>query len=284
MSLVVRSFFLALADLFRPRMWGFMLAPLLALGLLVGGLSWWLWDRANGGLVQWLSALPWVDAVQTRITTWFGSATWLGEMTVALVGVAFAMFLLLLAMLCAVVLASAVLAPLVADDVAKRRFAQLARIGDASFWVALWWSLRALGRAVLLMVLSLPLWLVPVLHLLAPPLIWGWLNSRVMGFDVLANFATRAEMAQLLHAHRRPLFVMGLATSLLGAAPALAWLSGIWFAALFFVLMPVAALIYMAVLVFTALWFAHFALAALQAQRSLVGGAITPSVASMDVK
>ena len=53
----------------------------------------------------------------------------------------------------------------------------------------------------------------------------------------------------------------------MGAAPAVVWVSGVVFAALFVVLMPLAVVIYMAVLVFSALWFAHFGLACLQEMR-----------------
>ena len=49
----------------------------------------------------------------------------------------------------------------------------------------------------------MPLWFVPPLVLIVPPLIWGWLTYRVMGFDVLAEHASREERRQL-HA-RAPL-------------------------------------------------------------------------------
>ena len=56
-----------------------------------------------------------------------------------------------------------------------------------------------------------------------------------------------------------------------GAAPAVVWASGLLFAAFFAVLMPLAAMIYMAVLVFTALWFAHYTLDELQLLRDKNG-------------
>ena len=41
----------------------------------------------------------------------------------------------------------------------------------------------------MLIVLSIPLWLIPPLVMVLPPLIWGWLTYRVFGYDVLAEHA-----------------------------------------------------------------------------------------------
>jgi hypothetical protein len=53
----------------------------------------------------------------------------------------------------------------------------------------------------------------------------------------------------------------------MGAAPSLVWASGALFAAAFVILVPVAIWIYTLVFAFSSLWFAHFALAALQLLR-----------------
>ena len=192
----------------------------------------------------------------------------MGELLAAVLAVGLVMLVLSLAMLVLVVLASALLAPVVAGDVARRRFPVLARRGESTFVRSVAWSLGSLGKALLLLLVSLPFWVIPGVHMLAPPLIWGWLNSRVMSFDALAEFASPGELQQLLKAQRKLLLGMGVVAALLGAAPAVVWVSGIVFAALFVVLMPLAVIIYMAVLVFTALWFAHFGLACLQDLRA----------------
>jgi hypothetical protein len=69
---------------------------------------------------------------------------------------------------------------------------------------------------------------------------------------------------------------MGVVTGLMGAAPSLVWASGALFAAAFVILVPVAIWIYTLVFAFSSLWFAHFALAALQALRD------EPQPASVD--
>ena len=120
--------------------------------------------------------------------------------------------------------------------------------------------------------ISVPFWFIPPLVLIVPPLIWGWLTYRVMGFDVLAEHASVAERQALLREHRWPMLWMGTIAGYLGAAPSLIWAFGaltVLFAPL---LAVVAVWLYTLVFAFSALWFAHYGLAALQA---LAGPSIT---------
>ena len=114
----------------------------------------------------------------------------------------------------------------------------------------------------------MPLWFVPPLVLIVPPLIWGWLSCRVMGFDVLAEHASADERRAVLREHRWPLLAIGVVCGYLGAAPTLLWALGA--AALIFapVLVLVSVWLYTLVFAFAALWFAHYALAALQRLRA----------------
>ena len=117
------------------------------------------------------------------------------------------------------------------------------------------------------MVLSVPLWLLPPLVLVLPPLIWGWLTYRVFTFDALAAHASAAERKQLISDNRVPLLVMGVLSGYLGAAPSLIWASGAMWIALAPLLIPVAIWLYTLVLAFSSLWFVHYTLAALELQR-----------------
>jgi hypothetical protein len=114
----------------------------------------------------------------------------------------------------------------------------------------------------------MPLWLVPPLVLILPPLIWGWLTYRVFAYDALAQHASSAERKTILREHRGSLLIMGILSGYLGAAPSLLWASGAMFVALAPLLVPVAIWIYTLVFAFASLWFAHFTLAALQRMRA----------------
>ncbi|HOX67556.1 MAG TPA: EI24 domain-containing protein, partial [Burkholderiaceae bacterium] len=133
--------------------------------------------------------------------------------------------------------------------------------------------------ALLALIVSIPLWFVPPLVLILPPLIWGWLTYKVMTYDVLAEHATKEERRELVKRHRSSLLGMGILTGYLGAAPSLVWASGVLFLALAPVLVPVAVWIYTLVFAFAALWFSHYALSALQvlrAERDLATGRPEP--------
>jgi len=136
-----------------------------------------------------------------------------------------------------------------------------------TWWQSLLWSLGASLMAILMMLLSLPLWLFPLMAVIVPPLIWGWLTYRVMAFDTLADLATSSERQDVLRQHRSTLLAMGVACGYLGAAPAALWALGAW-TVLFAPLLIIASVwIYTVVFAFSSLWFAHYLLPALQASR-----------------
>jgi hypothetical protein len=157
--------------------------------------------------------------------------------------------------------------------VAQRRFPQLQALGTGSFVGGLLWSLASAALAIIATIISIPLWFVPPLVLILPPLIWGWLTYRVMAFDALAEHATDDERRLLLRRHRSVLLCMGVMTGFLGAAPSLLWASVALFAAMFVILLPLALWIYTLVFAFASLWFTHYCLAALSALRDEVAKA-----------
>jgi hypothetical protein len=158
--------------------------------------------------------------------------------------------------------------PQLVDLVAGRRFPALERRRGESLWSALLWSLCATLAALAALVVSIPLWLIPPLVLLLPPLIWGWLSYRVMSFDALAEHATRDERREVMRAHRLPLLGIGVVTGYLGAAPALVWAVSAAFLVLAPLLIVVSVWLYTMVFAFSALWFAHYCLAELEALRA----------------
>jgi hypothetical protein len=90
----------------------------------------------------------------------------------------------------------------------------------------------------------MPLWLIPPLVLVLPPLIWGWLTYRVMSFDALAEHASPEERATCCARTGCRCWASACCAGYLGAAPSIVWASGLLFAAAFFVLVPIAIWIY----------------------------------------
>jgi hypothetical protein len=246
----------------HPRVIALSVLPLL---LMVGAalaLGWFYWEPA-------------VDAVRQSFDQWELTAAMIGWLE----GLGLANLRAVLAPLVIVFLATPVIVlvsliavavlmtPAMVSLVADRRFATLEKRRGGSYFAGFLLTLAATAAALVAMVVSIPLWFVPPLILVIPPLIWGWLTYRVMSYDVLADHASAEERRELMRRHRGALLTMGILTGYLGAAPSLVWASGVMFVALAPVLVPVAIWIYTLVFAFSALWFAHFGLASLQALR-----------------
>jgi hypothetical protein len=151
--------------------------------------------------------------------------------------------------------------------VAERRFSMLARKKGGSIASSVAWSLSSSVLAIVALFVSSPLWFIPPLVMILPPLIWGWLTYRVMSYDALVDHASVEERKQIFKEHRGSLLGIGIISGYLGAAPSVLWASGAMFIAMAPILVPVAIWIYTLVFAFSSLWFAHFTLAALEQLR-----------------
>jgi hypothetical protein len=272
MSLFFDSFWRAVAYCLHPRVIGLSLLPLLLLVLAAGGLGYFFWDSAVNEVFLWLESSAGLASI-TR---------WLQEMGLEGLKNALAPLLIIFAVTPLLVVfvllfVALLMTPAMVNLVARRRFAGLERRHGASFLHGAIWSLGSTLLAVIALVVSLPLWLIPPLILLLPPLIWGWLTYRVMTFDALADHAGSDERRRVFRTHRPWLLLMGIATGYLGAAPSVVWASGWFFAAAFPILIPVAIWIYTLVFAFASLWFTHYCLAALEQLRAQEGR--TPTLA-----
>jgi hypothetical protein len=256
------AFWRATAYCLHPRVIALSILPLLLAGGVALGLGWFFWESAVAGvrntLEGWLliaAFLQWLDSMGAQ-----GFRAVLAPLIVVALAIpVIVVFSLLLVAL--------LMTPALVSLVAQRRFPQLERKRGAGLWQSALWSLGCTLLALVAIIASIPLWFIPPLVLVVPPLIWGWLTYRVMAFDVLAEHATREERAALLRQHRWPLLGMGVVAGYLGAAPSLLW--AVSAAALIFapILVVVSVWLYTLVFAFSALWFAHYALAALQQLR-----------------
>jgi hypothetical protein len=263
MNRLLDAFWRAAAYCLHPRVIVLSLAPLLLAGGMTLALGYVFWEPAVAGMRATLEGWSLIDALLKWLEGFGGSG--LRALIAPLVIVALALPVIVVLSLLLVAL---FMAPALVALVAKRRFADLEPRRGAALWQSVLWSLGCTLLALLALVLSIPLWFVPPLVLIVPPLIWGWLTYRVMAFDVLAEHASVDERRTILREHRWPLLAIGVITGYLGAAPTLLWALGA--AALIFapLLVLVSVWAYTLVFAFAALWFAHYALAALQQLRS----------------
>lgn len=266
MQRVTRTFGRAVLSLLHPRMLLLTVAPFVLSLVVWGAALWFGLQPAIDWLETWLTDYQWFRSTAEAL-----GSLGLGAVKTVLVPLV-AMWLLLPLMIVTALSFVAVLAmPAVARHVGRRRFPTLMRRGEGGFFGSVWTSLSSFAIFVLLWIVTLPLALIPPLTLLIQPLLWGWLTCRVMAYDALADHATEEERRSILREHRISLLAIGVMTGALGTLPTLLWLGGV----LTFVLLPVLAAgsIWLYVLVFTltGLWFSHYCLDALEAQRAAQG-------------
>ena len=253
------AFWRAAAYCLHPKVIALSLAPLAIIGGLAAALGYFYWEPAvasvRTSLDDWTllgSLFSWLDGV---------GAGGFRSVVAPLVIVALAVPACVVATLFVVTL---LMTPAIVSLVASRRFPQLERRRGGGVWQSLVWSIGCTLAALAALVASIPLWFVPPLVLIVPPLIWGWLTYRVLAFDVLAVHASAQERRALVRDERWPLFGMGVIAGYLGAAPSLLWALSALTLVFAPLLIVVSIWLYTLVFAFSSLWFSHYLLASLE--------------------
>ena len=262
MGQLLNSFWRAVAYCLHPRVIALSILPLVIMSVLSLGVGYFFWDVA---VTTVRASLDSYEMVNT-------SVRWLEGLGLGSLRLVLAPALLLFLAVPVIVIVSLLfvalfMTPAMVALVAERRFPLLERKKGGSLVASLLWSLGSTVLAALALVISMPLWLIPPLILILPPLIWGWLTYRVMSYDALADHANSQERLQILKENRGALLGIGVLSGYLGAVPSLLWASGAMFVAMAPLLVPVAIWVYTLVFAFSSLWFAHYNLAALEQLR-----------------
>lgn len=252
----------ALAYCLHPKVIWLSVLPLVLSMVCLGGLAWWGWEGAVAQMRLWLDTwslsqtlLGWLDGMGGS-----GFRTVLAPLLVVVIAVPVVVVVTLLVV-------ATLMGPTIVRLVAVRRFPGLVSLHSASWAASAAWSLWATLVALVGLFVTLPLWFVPPFALVLPPLIWGWLAYRVLTYDALSSHATSEERQRLMARHRTALLTMGVVTGYLGAAPSALWALGALTVALAPLVLVASVWIYTLVFAFSCLWFTHFLLSALQAQR-----------------
>ncbi|MDP3651106.1 MAG: EI24 domain-containing protein [Rhodoferax sp.] len=276
MNLILDSFWRAVAYCMHPRVIILSLLPVILMVGAIGGLGYFYWEPALDQVRAMLES----SALLNNAWAWLERAG-MGQLKSVLAPMVVIAVVTPVIVMGSLLVVGLLMTPVIVALVAKRRFEGLERRQGASFWGSLGWSLGSTAMALLAMVVSVPLWLVPPLVLVLPPLIWGWLTYRVMAFDALAEHATREERQALIRRHRIALVGMGMLVGYLGAAPSLIWSIGVMTIVMAPILVPISIWVYTLIFAFASLWFAHYCLAALQdlrRERAAVQTVVEPNM------
>ena len=263
MKQLLDAFWRAGAYCLHPKVIALSLLPLLIGVALALGLGWFYWEPAVAGVRATLESWSLVDAGLKWVETMVGGSFRAVLAPLIVVGLAAPVIVLL-----SVLLVAWLMTPAIVNLVAARRFPALLRKEGAGTLSSVLWSLACTVLALIALVISLPLWFIPPLVLVVPPLIWGWLNYRVMSFDVLCAHASSTERRAVMARHRLQLLGIGVVSGYLGAAPSLLWAASAMTLVFAPLLIVVSVWLYTLVFGFSALWFAHYALAALAVLRA----------------
>ena len=260
---VIKSFGLALVGTMHPRMMWLSLRPFLIVSVLWGCTIWLTWTPALEMLSTFLTTSMFTSWIQDGLI-WAGfenARAWIAPLF-------FVMLLIPLICISLLVLIAFTTVPAIVKTVARQsayKDLECKRGGGLleSLFYTLWSALICLA----LVMLTLPVWWMPPLVAVLPPLLWGWLTMRLMSYDVLAKHASVEERDLLLEKYRWSLLSMGIVSGLFGAVPTFFWATSALALVLFPVVSFIAVWIYSLIFVFAALWFSHFLLAALKELR-----------------
>jgi len=207
-----------LANLFHPRMLWLMVWPMLVSLAVWGTTALVMWTR----LALWLAELfnQWALGI-VRIE--------LGQLAYFLANVALLLLFVPLVYLTALFILGAFGMQKMVDHVATRSFPQLERRRGGSTAGSVWNAIVAFGGMLLLFVVSLPLWLIPVLWPVITLAILTWVNQRLLRYDALAEHADAAEMARVFRQHRGPLLMLGFLLALVAYVPFVGFIAPVVF-------------------------------------------------------
>lgn len=260
---VLKSFGFALVGTMHPRMLWLSLRPFLIVSVLWGCLIWLTWTPALELLSIFLTTSIFTSWIQDGLI-WAGfenARAWIAPLF-------FVMLIIPLITISLLVFIAFSTVPTIVNIVAKQAaYQDLDYKRGGGFFGSMVYTLWSALICLALVLLTLPVWWVPPLVAVLPPLLWGWLTMRLMSYDVLANHASSEERDVLLEKYRWPLLTMGIASGMLGAVPTFFWATSALALILFPIVSFVALWIYSLIFVFAALWFSHFLLDALKELR-----------------
>ena len=262
MSKLLDAFWRAAMYCLHPRVIALSVLPLVIMAAISLGVGYFFWDNALELVRANLESVALVNS----LIVWL-EGLGLSRLRSVLAPVVVLVFSLPVIVIASLLFVAWLMTPAMVALVAERRFSKLERKKGGSILTSVVWSLGSTLLAVVALVVSFPLWFIPPLILVLPPLIWGWLTYRVMSYDALVDHASSEERKALFKEHRGSLLAIGIISGYLGAAPSILWASGAMFIAMAPVLVPIAIWIYTLVFAFSSLWFAHFTLAALEQLR-----------------
>lgn len=207
----------AAKNLFHPKILSIVLWPMAFALMLWGILAWVFW-------ADWLTLLNhWAQPAEAFLSHY--NFAWIAS---ALTGTLLILIIAPLTLTTALLIAAVVAMPMMVNHVAKRDFAELARLHGGSTIGSIVNALIAVGIFTGLWILTLPLWLIGGLGAIFSVLFTAYLNKRLFSYDALADHASRAEFEVIIAQSGRSLYGLGIILALLHFVPVINLISPIY--------------------------------------------------------
>jgi hypothetical protein len=271
MNDLLRSFGRALVSMLHPRMLFLTFAPFFVATIVWGVILWFSWQTLINWTHAWLNNSALTNTLY-QFFDWAGFSALYPAIAPFLV-IAAAIPLTVVSVL---LLITMLAVPAVISYLSARQFASLELRRGGTWYGSLGHALSTTVICLVLLIITLPLWLIPPFFALIPPVLWGWLTYRVMTYDALALHASADERREIVRRHRWPLLLIGIVSGLLSSLPTFLWGASVWLVVFFPLVTAAVIWVYSLILVFSALWFGHYCLRALERLR--VGQAGFPAI------
>ncbi|MEO6017864.1 MAG: EI24 domain-containing protein [Polaromonas sp.] len=168
MSKLLDSFWRAAMYCLHPRVIALSVLPLVIMAVISLGVGYFFWESAVMAVRSGLESYELVNTVVRWLDT-----LGLGNLRLVLAPAVLLFLSIPVIVIATLLFVALFMTPAMVALVAERRFAQLERKKGGSFLASLFWSLGSTLLAVVALVVSIPLWLIPPLILVLPPLIWA---------------------------------------------------------------------------------------------------------------
>lgn len=212
MKPIFRSIFRAFKSLFTPGvLWQLIWPTLLSVGFW-GAVAYLTWTDITLFIENGLKYFSWIQYyANTNPGLW--------NMVQFVISANVFVFWLLLIYATAVLLVATFALPRILERVARTDYADLALMHGGSTLGGISNTLWAMLVFIVVLVLSLPLWLLPGVGVVILVLLTGWLNVKTFGYDVLMLHADKTERRNLLKANHSSLMLLGCICALLTYVP-----------------------------------------------------------------
>jgi CysZ protein len=203
----------AFIDSFRPKM---LLLTLTSVALAIVFWIVLIWLSINPLVRVAMSMLSSIGFDMTSTHTDFFLLAWFKAI---LVPMAVFGFLWPIVTSSAVLLAGLYVTPPVVNYLSGKEFSPLERRGDASTWLGLWVTLKAVLIFLIAWIITLPLWLIPGMAFILPIVLTAYLLITVMRFDALSAYATKQEMKLIQSNDSSSAWLIGMVCAFLSFVP-----------------------------------------------------------------